>query len=298
MNPTTQTIIFTDLDGTLIDFETYDCSVTKPWVQRLRAAGIPVVFCSSKTFAEQRDLQKQLNFESPCIVENGAAIIAPGDFWDEHPEGSIIGEDGWVRIELGMRSWEIRSKVMKIESLIGESLIGFSRMPTEDLARRTGLDLLSAKRAAQREYSETLAVAKPDSFWRELKPLFEEQGLACFAGGRFHTVVDIGVDKGKAIDYVSGYWKRLTDASLLTIGLGDSDNDRPLFQAVDCPRQVQRPDGTWEDLGLPRSSLVEGVGPNGWVKAISPLLQKPEEPGSILRKASATLSGTKRLISP
>ena len=298
MNPAAQTIIFTDVDGTLIDFETYDCSVAKPWVQRLKEVGIPVVFCSSKTFAEQRDLQRRLDFESPCIVENGAAIIAPGGYWEDHPEGSIVGEEGWVRIELGMRSWEIRSKVMKIESMIGESLIGFSRMPTEDLARRTGLDLLSAKRAAQREYSETLAIEKPESFWRELKPLFEEQGLACFAGGRFHTVVDIGVDKGKAIDYVSENWKQVTGESPLTIGLGDSHNDKPLFQAVDCPRQVQRPDGTWEDLGLPRSYLVEGVGPHGWVRAVSPLLQEREEPGSMLRKASATLSGTKRLISP
>jgi len=298
MNPPPQTIIFTDIDGTLIDFETYDSSVAKPWVQRLRDAGVPVVFCSSKTFAEQRSLQKQLNFEAPCIVESGAAIILPKSSWEECPEGAVIDDEGWARFELGMRSWDIRAKVMKIESIIGESLIGFSQIPTEDLARLTGLDLVSAKRAAQREYSEILAIEKPDSFWRELEPLFKEQGLVCFAGVRFRTVVDMNINKGSAIEIVSRYWEMLSGQTPLTIGLGDSFNDVSLFRAVDCACQVQRPDSTWDDLGLPRSSLIEGVGPAGWVKAVSPLLQERDDPGSIFRKAASTFSGTNRLTSP
>ena len=47
-------LIFTDLDGTLIDHHTYSAEAARPALEAARAAGVPVVPCSSKTLAEMR----------------------------------------------------------------------------------------------------------------------------------------------------------------------------------------------------------------------------------------------------
>jgi ribonucleotide monophosphatase NagD (HAD superfamily) len=46
-------LVFTDLDGTLLDHDTYDWTPARDALDRLTRAGIPVVFTSSKTAAEQ-----------------------------------------------------------------------------------------------------------------------------------------------------------------------------------------------------------------------------------------------------
>ncbi len=263
--------IFTDLDGTLIDFNDYSSDLAQPYVQQLIELGYLVVFCSSKTFGEQRVLQEELGIKMPCIVENGAAIIAPAGFWDE----SIISVkivDGWQRIELGKAASEIRQRLARVESKFGESLHGFSQMMTEDVASITGLDIGSARRAQEREYSETLSAKLGEDVWQSLDSLFEYEGLKCLPGGRFHTVIDSVSDKGAAIRKFAELWKSQSSETLVSFGFGDSENDQELLENVDWPHLVKRPNGSWAGLSGRRIERVNGVGPRGWVKVAKQLL--------------------------
>ncbi|HHU7986588.1 TPA: HAD-IIB family hydrolase, partial [Escherichia coli] len=45
-------LVFSDLDGTLLDSHSYDWQPAAPWLSRLHEANIPVILCSSKTSAE------------------------------------------------------------------------------------------------------------------------------------------------------------------------------------------------------------------------------------------------------
>jgi mannosyl-3-phosphoglycerate phosphatase len=56
-----------------------------------------------------------------------------------------------------------------------------------------------------------------------------------------------------------------------TVGLGNGLNDLPLLQQVDIPMLVQKRDHSWEDMDLPRLRRVQGVGPEGWSRAIAEL---------------------------
>lgn len=53
-------LVFSDLDGTLLDSHSYDWQPAAPWLSRLREANVPVILCSSKTSAEMLYLQKTL----------------------------------------------------------------------------------------------------------------------------------------------------------------------------------------------------------------------------------------------
>ena len=67
-------LVFTDLDGTLLDHHSYSFSAALPALQRLRRARIPVIPVTSKTLAELAPLMRELDNAHPCIAENGGLI--------------------------------------------------------------------------------------------------------------------------------------------------------------------------------------------------------------------------------
>ncbi len=94
-------VIFTDLDGTLLDRVTYSYDKTLLTIAYLREKGIPLVFCSAKTRAEQEWYQEKLGIRAPFIVENGGAIFIPQGYF---PFSFIKGkaEGRYQIIELGI----------------------------------------------------------------------------------------------------------------------------------------------------------------------------------------------------
>jgi hypothetical protein len=44
------------------------------------------------------------------------------------------------------------------------------------------------------------------------------------------------------------------------------------LRVVNVPVLVQKPDGSWEYLDIPHLKRVEGVGPEGWRRAVEELL--------------------------
>jgi len=70
-------IVFSDLDGTLLDHETYQFDAAQPALDLLKQHGIPLILNSSKTRAEITAIRDQLQNTAPFIIENGAAVIIP-----------------------------------------------------------------------------------------------------------------------------------------------------------------------------------------------------------------------------
>lgn len=81
-------IVFTDLDGTLLDHDSYSPEPARPALERLAMAGIPLILASSKTAAEIDLLRRQIGCEGcPAIVENGAGILetSPDEGAQDYP---------------------------------------------------------------------------------------------------------------------------------------------------------------------------------------------------------------------
>lgn len=58
-------VVFTDLDGTLLDHHTYQANEAAEALRLLEARGWPLVFCSSKTFSEQVFFAKRTGSTRP-----------------------------------------------------------------------------------------------------------------------------------------------------------------------------------------------------------------------------------------
>ena len=275
-------LVFTDLDGTLLEWSSYSTRVSRPTLLRLRQRGVPVIFCSSKTAAEHRALREELGIRAiPAIVENGAAIIVPdstglpaGD-WPPAP-----GEPGRRPRSLGLAADEIHRRLDRLRERSGHRLRGYRDITDEDLMRMTGLSRAAAGRARRRDYSETLIDELDHDQWESLRPEFAAEGLECRHGGRFHTVTGAGTDKGRAVREVIDLYAKAYGRPVQSIGLGDSANDAPLLAAVDHPYLVAREDGSWANLGIPGLIKVKGRGPYGWGEVVERLLDDGEHAGA------------------
>ena len=73
-------LVFTDLDGTLLDHHSYSFKGAEEALQRVLHHSIPLILTSSKTRAELQILQEKLGLHQPFIAENGGAIFIPSDY--------------------------------------------------------------------------------------------------------------------------------------------------------------------------------------------------------------------------
>lgn len=258
-------LIFTDLDGTLLDSRTYSYEKSLAAINGLMKNGIPIIFCSAKTRAEQEVYRRELGLFHPFIVENGSAIFIPRAYFpfqfDYHKT-----VDDLLAVELAIARSRVRELLAKIGRENDFHFKGLGDMSAAKVAKITGLNLESAKLAQQREYDEPVDFDMPGKDVGEFLAKLEEAGLSWSYGGRLCHVMG-GGGKGRAVEILSDLYRK-TWGETRTIGLGNGLNDSPMLWQVDMPILVQKSDHSWEDLNVPRLRKVRGVGPEGWSKAI------------------------------
>ncbi|MCD6567640.1 MAG: mannosyl-3-phosphoglycerate phosphatase [Dehalococcoidia bacterium] len=265
MRTSPKMVLFTDLDGTLLDRDTYSCAAALPALELLRSMKIPIIFCSAKTRAEQEAHRQELGITDPFIVENGGAIFIPRDYFS-FPFDYHRRKGDFMVIELGISYEKIRRSLCRIREEGQFHFKGFGDMSAEEVMAITGLDMEAAHRAREREYGETLEFGeRADEIERALRAI-RASGLNYTHGGRFYGVMGPN-DKGSAVSLLLDlFHKKL--GQLKSIGIGDSINDVPMLSAVDVPMLVQKAGGSWENINLDRLQKIQGIGPAGWARAV------------------------------
>lgn len=268
-------IVFTDMDGTLIDHDTYSYEAAKPALDALKEQGIPLIFCTSKTRAELEVYVKELDISHPFISENGGAIFIPHNYFDvEYASSGKVGD--YDVIELGTGYDKLRQVLEDIRAAVNFEIIGFGDLDDVGVSEDTGLDIESARLAKIREYDEAFRLGESGDTPEAAKRLIElikSHGLSHTRGGRYWHIIGDN-DKGKAVTILSAIYRRQFAADeVKTIGLGDSQNDLPMLQAVDIPLLVQKPGGQ-HDASITDAKInkVKGIGPVGWNLAILDIL--------------------------
>ena len=263
-------LLISDLDGTLLDAESYSFQAATEAIDEIRARAISLVLASSKTRVEMEPIRYQLNHHGPFIVENGGAAFIPKGYFPFPLEGAALRGPYQV-IELGTPYAMLRSALKEIAQALKGSVRGFGDMSIDEVSKRTGLSHPEAVLAKQREYDEPFIVEGPTSQIEDIHRLAAARGLVCTRGGRFHHLLGPS-DKGQACRYLIDCFRRLPTkeaGDVVTIGLGDSLNDLPMLQAVDRTILVQRPDGSYDpDVALPNLVRAGGVGLAGWNAAV------------------------------
>lgn len=265
-------VIFTDLDGTLLDAETYSFDAARPALALIARLGIPLICTSSKTRAEIEVLRRELDNHHPFISENGGGVfIPPGYFPGAGPApGAAIG--GYDALLLGRPYAEIRSRFAELRDAHRARVRGFGDMSAAEVATLTGLGEAEAALARQRDFEEPFVFdGPPDPDFMEA---IEMRGLHWTQGRMFHILGDH--DKGRAVRLLLDRY-RGAYGDVTSIGLGDGYNDLPMLGTVDHAVLVRHPDGSPNDGFDPRIALPGLIkttlpGPAGWNAAVQQLL--------------------------
>ncbi|MCU0598559.1 MAG: HAD-IIB family hydrolase [Desulfobacterales bacterium] len=267
MHPATgyQRIVYSDLDGTFLDHNSYSFADSLDSYKLLCDRGVPIIFCSSKTRIEIDTLQKKLPGKNPFIVENGAAICIPDDF--SHLSAPVFKQQGSYHIlQLGVHYNQVVKQLQMIKEMFPNKLISFSDMAPEEVSADAGLSIDQAVQARQREYSEVFKFIDhdPEVESRVIEEI-KAYGFMCSKGGRYYLMHG-SHDKGQAVKRLNRLFEK-TYGRIMTIGIGDSLNDLPMLAAVDQPVLVKKVDGTHDReilQRLPHVHLADGIGPQGW----------------------------------
>jgi mannosyl-3-phosphoglycerate phosphatase len=264
-----RTLVFTDLDGSLLDHDSYAWSAAAPALAELRRRRIPLIFCTSKTAAEVRALRKDMNNPHPFIAENGAAIVIPARYFPSVP--ALSGNSTPLTLVLGRTYPQL---VCDLNALAREAQVeirAFHQMSGREIARATGLSHPQANRARQRLASEPFLFlrSRPAAIQRFCRRA-QQKGYSVQRGGRFWHFSD-GSDKGLALSLLVGFYGVAWRALIHTIALGDSANDSPMLRLVDRPILIPRPDGTYAQevlARMPGITRAPSPGPAGWSTAV------------------------------
>lgn len=254
MSPTAPIVVVTDLDGTLLDHDTYEPGPAAAKLAELQDAGVPVVFCSAKTRAEQEVHREALGVTGPFIVENGAAVY----------------DDGAVHV-LGLDYDDARARLRRAARDLGVRVRGFGDMGVDEVAARTQLSREAAARARRRDHTEPFVLVDGDVDEATLRDAFARHELGVQHGARFWTASGRH-DKGDAVTVLRDLCARGRGGRPLIYALGDTHNDAAMLAAADVAMLVQRPDGTWDDLDVDGLVRVDGIGPAGWARAADSIL--------------------------
>lgn len=267
-------VVFTDLDGTLLDHHDYSWQAARPALDALKERGYPLILNSSKTVAELTRLSTELGLASPLICENGAIVAIPHT---DQPDVNTRDVTYSFKYFASPYS-DITSTLQKIKREFGYQFTGFSDMTLEQIMRCTGLDRESAEAASSRQATEPLLWQDTDEALTDFRKQLDQYKLTMTRGGRFYHVMS-PADKGQSIQWlVEMYQQQQPGQTITTLALGDSENDLPMLEKVDYPVLVYNPHSKQPDIShLEHARVTSQPGPQGWNNAVLDVLNTINE---------------------
>lgn len=272
-------MIFTDLDGTLLDHNSYSFAAAMPALRRIAALQIPLIINSSKTAAEIIVIQQQLGICQPFISENGCGVYLP--------IGLAVGQDKeiqWQCQPFSKSRAEVLSALSQLRDKHGYQFTGFADGDEQGIAALTGLDADAARRAGMRDFSEPIKWQDSESAKTEFLAQLHKCGFNAQEGGRFLCIMGSdSIDKGRSMAWLLNHYhasqlplqEQDNGASILTIALGDSPNDQTMLNEADIAVIIRsaRSDSIRVDkpVTVIRTQLA---GPEGWQLAMDQILDQ------------------------
>jgi len=259
-----QKIIFTDLDGTLLDNETYSFEKAKEALRIIKKNNIPLIFCSSKTRAEIEHYREKIHNKGPFISENGGAIFIPKKYFKFKFHFDKKNEDYFI-IELGIE-YNILQEVIKKIKRNNIKISNFGNMAINEISKITNLSIKNVKFAKMRYYDEPFILHDKDKEKALLK-IIKKNKLNYTKGTRFYHLIGKH-DKGKAVKILIDLYKKKYN-KIVTYAFGDSKIDFSMLNVVDNAYIVKN---NYNQYYPKKYKKADGIGPEGFNKEILRIL--------------------------
>ena len=247
--------VFTAVDGTLLDSRTFESGESRETIERLLAAGIPVIPMSVMTLDELAPIAADLGLQTAMVIEAGGAIARWKDErWEVEPCGPPA--ETFLRV------------VTDIEDRSGANLLIYSAMEESAAAKVSGRSGEMLRASTRRAFSEPFVIESGDL--EAVKRAAAEIGFSVRRGRRFFHLCR-ECDEGEA-------FSRLREELQcdVTIAVGGSLVDAEFLTRADLPIVVPAADRTIDPELLARvtaARIAPSPAPAGWTAAVEEALR-------------------------
>ena len=263
-----QILIFTDLDGSLLNHNNFEFREIKDFILKCIKNGIKIIPNTSKTKSEIQVFLDQLGHNLPFVVENGAAIH---NLDLVHP-----------KFKFRNNALVFSRSVSKILKLFEKSIpIEFQKrcfflkdMSSKEQMKILGLNKKYLPFALNREYSMPLVFDGSKELVNEFTFILKKIGMKLHEGGRIYNICD-DCSKGKAMTTLIEKLKNDFNFNSYTIVVGDSPNDISMLKISDQPCVIPLPNK--KNLNhLKGQKIIRATqsAPRGWEEVVRASLKK------------------------
>lgn len=261
-------LVFSDLDGSLLDHYSYSFQAALPIVSALERLHIPLIFASSKTRSEILALREALDNEHPFIVENGAAVCVPRDYFLVQPAQTVALGEYWVHEMAPSRNHWLEL-LANLQTEFPSGFDFFYNTGVAGVMEMTGLSEAQAINANTRDYSEPVKwLGDPQGEIEFIKRLRSE-GASVLRGGRFLSVSG-NCDKGRALTWLRNCYQKATPTRLVEdLAIGDSNNDCLMLEAAHTALLIRSPVHDFPLLKRSKGVIYsQKFGSKGWAEGV------------------------------
>lgn len=272
LSATPPAVVFTDLDGSLLDHDSYSFAPAAPIIRFLQYRGMPLVAATSKTFAELLPLRRRLANTHPFIVENGAAIYLPTSYFPPGIAADGVARDGFVCHAFCQPRAHWQQLLAELAPDFAGQFVSFQQLGVDGIAKTTGLAPEQAALANQREFSEPVQWLGNQAGKQAFIKALHQKGAHALQGGRFLHISG-ACNKGEALLWLKTRYQQLSHAPLVSIAIGDSDNDIAMLDAADRALIIRSPAHAPPSLARQDHVLLSNTfGPEGWAQGLQRIL--------------------------
>lgn len=251
-------IVFSDLDGTILDDHDYSYQDSLPGIESLKYLNIPLILVSSKTHAEMLIIRQNLGLNTPFVFENGGGIA---DLPMENNSITLLGS--------GIESLQSYSRLLR--DMIHAPVHFMHEMSIPQIMEITGLSRTEVKQAQYRLTSLPFILADGRLLSPgELLPInleLQNHQLTVSLGKKFMHLHSSMTNKGNAIEILINHYQNAFQSQIVSIGIGDSLLDLPMLKKTTISFLVQN-----IPCDIPHIQYTHKSGPAGFSESIKHVL--------------------------
>ena len=257
-------LIFTDLDGTLLNRDTFNFDSIKTFLYELKNKNIIIIPNSSKTEDEIIEFNNEANFKFPFISENGSIIHNLNFLSDEFPDKIILAKNVYEIQNIFDKNinQDLKSKCKVISSLTTSEQIQIFGLPENKL-----------KNVFKRTCTIPIKFVGNNEEKLILKNMLLEIGLDLKDGGKILNLGD-RINKADAMKKIIIMLQQKFKSKPKTIAVGDNHNDLEMLKNSDIPCLVKNNKFINKDLQIKNLIISKQTAPEGWVEIVKLALEK------------------------
>jgi len=262
-------MLFTDLDGSLLNHFDYNFDAAVPLIRELQNNGTPVIPNTSKTANEIALICSEVGLSDGFICENGAAVYLPKTLSVSPEDDFDDCGDYWRKAFVQPRShWQ--AILATVPEHLTDCFKSFAELGVSGIMEATGLPEENALLSSQRQFNEPLMWLGSEAEKTEFIEFMEDKGATLLQGGRFLHVGG-NCDKSTAMNWYAAYFKHQKGITedISTIAIGDSGNDIAMLEAATAAVVVKAPEKPYPEITKDSAVFyTQAIAPEGWDEGV------------------------------